>query len=440
MTHELETVYNKLEVIADLSGKKEKDKYIKKYSEEEIFKKVVCLALDFSFVYHLKKLPESQTQETQPVEVIIHAIEHLSKQKGCSSADAQHIANLAGNNRFVWEIINRVMNKDLRCGASVKSFKKYIPELPLHASMLCISDLDKTLKLVGGDATELLYSLKLDGVRVWVIVTENSIQYISRNGKEYSNFYCFNSQVEQLVEVLLSSTNLSVSFPIIFDGEVISKDKDFQKQMTQLRRHKDADDSIFHLSIFDLVLDDICQIERIQILQEINEIRLSNFENTHTDKTTNPLGLVIEKQNKNNNRIDIVEHKTAEECGIKTKLDILTYSNNLCEKGEEGIVVKTKHGLYERKRSNHWCKVKMFHTIDLHVVGWEKGTGRNSNRMGKLLCDFNGVPVKVGSGFSDKEREFFMENCPRLIEVQYQDITKDKSLRFPTFVRVREDI
>jgi DNA ligase-1 len=59
--------------------------------------------------------------------------------------------------------------------------------------------------------------------------------------------------------------------------------------------------------------------------------------------------------------------------------------------------------------------------------------------MGALLCNYEGHEVKVGTGFSDVEREEFMERPPAMIEVKFQEKTKAGSLRFPAFIRVRED-
>ena len=59
------------------------------------------------------------------------------------------------------------------------------------------------------------------------------------------------------------------------------------------------------------------------------------------------------------------------------------------------------------------------------------------------MVDYKGVDVQVGSGLTDDIRESVW-NMPnafvgRLIEVRYQEVTPDGSLRFPTFVCFRND-
>jgi ATP-dependent DNA ligase len=59
-----------------------------------------------------------------------------------------------------------------------------------------------------------------------------------------------------------------------------------------------------------------------------------------------------------------------------------------------------------------------------------------------LLESANGRKVKVGTGFTDKQRTEFWNNRDtykgKIVEVSAQEISKH-SLRFPSFVKMRED-
>ncbi len=95
---------------------------------------------------------------------------------------------------------------------------------------------------------------------------------------------------------------------------------------------------------------------------------------------------------------------------------------------------------YELKeKSKYWLKMKPTETYDLLVVGKFGGKGRLKNNLGGLIVKYNDVEVKVGSGYSDEERELFMKNPPSIIEVKCKGETEDGSLREPIFVRVRDD-
>ena len=111
--------------------------------------------------------------------------------------------------------------------------------------------------------------------------------------------------------------------------------------------------------------------------------------------------------------------------------------------GFEGAMVKDLDAPYKFGRGPEVMKLKAFHDVDLAIMGWEEGTGKHSNKLGAVKVDYKGVIVKVGSGFSDELRETIWDDpdsfVGRMIEVRYQEVTPDGSLRFPTFVCFRND-
>jgi DNA ligase-1 len=119
------------------------------------------------------------------------------------------------------------------------------------------------------------------------------------------------------------------------------------------------------------------------------------------------------------------------------------------EEGYEGIMIKSMDAPYECKRSDFWMKWKPTITVDLNIVGFEQGTGRNENRLGAIICEGvdndRTIRVNVGSGFSDSNRdEYWLRRDTLLgdvVEVEADAVTQNQdgsySLRFPRFVRFR---
>ena len=111
-------------------------------------------------------------------------------------------------------------------------------------------------------------------------------------------------------------------------------------------------------------------------------------------------------------------------------------------------MVNLANAPYEGKRTKNILKVKAMQDCDLRIIGFEEGTGKNKGTLGAAIVDYKGFKVKVGSGFTDKDRKYFWENrdelLSRVITVQYFEETTNKkdnslSLRFPVFIELREE-
>jgi DNA ligase-1 len=126
------------------------------------------------------------------------------------------------------------------------------------------------------------------------------------------------------------------------------------------------------------------------------------------------------------------------------------YAEAAVEGGFEGIMIKSMDAPYLCKRTDSWMKWKPTITVDLNIVGFEEGTGRNLGRLGAIICegDDNGrhIRVNVGSGLSDSDRDEYWHSrtdlVGHLVEVQADAVTQNQdgsySLRFPRFLRFRD--
>ena len=159
-------------------------------------------------------------------------------------------------------------------------------------------------------------------------------------------------------------------------------------------------------------------------------------------------------------------------------------------KGLEGVMAKRKDSPYEPGlRSGAWLKVKGQKTCDCVIAGYTLGKGGRSSTFGALLLGLydngdgsgshKGAPRssrhtgsagrtllsigKVGTGFSDQDRAALMQTFSQLNtaipqlqdiendttivwlepvlvgEVAYQEVTRDRKLRIPRFIRIRSD-
>lgn len=113
----------------------------------------------------------------------------------------------------------------------------------------------------------------------------------------------------------------------------------------------------------------------------------------------------------------------------------------------EGVMVNLADAPYLYKRTNSLLKVKVMQDCDLKIIGFQEGNGKFYGTLGSLLVEYKGNTVGVGSGLDDKMRKEFWNNqekyLGRVVKIQYfeetNDVSGNKSLRFPVFVEVREE-
>jgi DNA ligase-1 len=331
-----------------------------------------------------------------------------------------------------------VLRRDLRAGISDKTInkicKKTMYEIPIFGCQLATNSEGRP-EMKGIKRLE----PKLDGVRMLLMVIPSDSGEVtticfSRNGKQFDNFGHIEEQVRNnWVKMVRKAGTSNLSMGFVLDGEVIGNS--FQELMRQARRKENAqaEDSVFN--VFDILPLDAfreghwnSQLEkRIKILEDMRPV-IDNMPN-----------------------VELLPHIMVDLDTAAGRDQLDRYAKDQVNLGFEGIMIKELQAPYICKRSTDWMKWKPTITVDLEVVGIEEGTGRNLGRLGALVChgidDGKEITVNVGSGFSDADRDDYWTNrnlvIGRTAEVLCDVITQNQdgtySLRFPRFVRFRDD-
>ena len=324
-------------------------------------------------------------------------------------------------------LARRVIIKDLRCGISEKTLNKVLGntewKIPTFTCQLAQDSGDHPGKMSGTKRLE----GKLDGVRVLALVTNTGISLFSRNGKSFDNF----PQIEEALGDIKNKLKLSFKGPFVFDGEVVGKS--FQDLMKQAQRKSNVktDNMVYHifdvlpLADFERGFWNASQFKRTEIL-------LGNKEFIETKPCLRVTdGILVD--------LNLTEGHD----------QLRRYAHDVVAQGLEGIMIKSWDAPYECRRSSFWMKWKPVMTVDLNIVGFEEGTGRNAGRLGAIICEGTdndrNIRVNVGSGLSDVDRDEYWHSrddlLGRVVEVAADAVTQNQdgsySLRFPRFVRFR---
>lgn len=305
-----------------------------------------------------------------------------------------------------------ILKKDLKIGISEKTVNKVCKGLIREFSAMLAKPFDKY-------PTSFVVQPKLDGYRCLAFNYSDNVVLRTRNGKHIQGFEELERQIAKLPT------------GFVYDGEIMAGD--FNGTQKEVFKKKGNKDGVYHL--FDCVS-----------IEEFNTKGRTTYENRlrYIENELKPfVQLELDK-------VVVVETSKKFSC-TDEDLDeqVINLHKEYVEQGYEGTMVKDLAVGYVTKRTSALQKIKDMETLDLVVIDVLEGgeDTKYKGTLGSLVVDYKGYPVRVGSGYDDIQRKEFWNNktsmINKVIEVKFQEETKDMngnlSLRFPIFLKIRED-
>lgn len=418
------------------SSRLEKEAILKKFEKNAELKRAVFLALDPYTQFYQRKIPDykpAKNNQADSLDSVLDSLYTLSSRQVTGNAAIEYLTKLLSSlTADDAKVLERIIQKDLDCGVHAstanKIWKNLIPEYPC----MLASAFDE--KLVDKVKFPAFVQVKMDGMRFNAIVNakDKSVEYRSRNGKEI--------KVDNwlLDEAFLAMAKNIGMANVVFDGELIVVD-DSGKLLD-----RKTGNGILNKA----VKGTITQAESKQVRATIwDVIPLLYFrEGKCTVDYETRLGTVVSAiDNLGNNLkylVSVVETTIADSL-YKAQSLFETYH----AAGQEGIILKTRDGIWEDKRAKHQIKFKGELECDLLCVGWEEGTGKNKGKLGALVLQSSDakINVSVGTGLTDEMRsELTLKKVQgKIVTVKYNARINNKkgeeSLFLPVFLEIRED-
>jgi len=161
---------------------------------------------------------------------------------------------------------------------------------------------------------------------------------------------------------------------------------------------------------------------------------------------------ILEEKGKDLRSLPLMERKKRlESLQARERFQVSPYTEDgrrifqlIKDKGGEGVIAKRKDSRYREGRSSAWLKVKLFKTADCVILGYK----RKIREIGSLELGVydNGELLHVGNVGTGFTEAFLAALKPRLdqgevlvCEIKFQEFTRDRKLRAPVFLRLRED-
>lgn len=443
--------------IAATSSRSDKEAVLEEWIDDQHMQRVLRYAYDPFMTFGITPVKPVKfgTQSLTLESPVWGMLESLACRRLTGNAAAAAVADAfdrmhSDDGELLW----RILSKDLRCGITEKTINKVKPGLITVFSCMLAHPFEHKRVTTWPVVVE----PKLDGFRLICVVQGDGASFYSRTGKPFPAVDHLGPDVVRLV----AEARAAVQNPrsdmsekvrnlywlmlggdrgqsLALDCEVVSGQ--FNETSSQVRRKSEqAKDAVLH--VFDAAPAKLFLSDQTAFKASYNVRRqFAEF--------------VVGRGDDTNRRIRMTERYLARSID-----EVMAYYEAFRARGLEGAMVKPLDGIYVKKRSHSWMKLKAEETIDAPVIGVCEGEGKYAGKLGGLIVSIDGVEVRVGGGFSDAQREQFWKAAQedleagapgdigpvggwqifgRMIEIEYHEKTPDGALRHPRFVRFRDD-
>lgn len=424
-----------IEELKGTTGRIEKEEILS-FHETEFTKNLLREALDPNLLHNVKLTKKSLPKEsgTDFLEDKEKEIEdlffNLRFSQSSKENKAQVVDVMKSLTRDDQEVLLAIVNKKLKVGISIKTVNKVFPGL-IDAKPIALANKYNPKKNYGQEYWD--WSYKLDGMRVFCFRIDGKWRIHSRAkdflGNELTTLDHWKPELERFFQFN--------GFSYV-EGEAYKHGMPFSTIQSAVMSPKNKKTEIAEQLLLHAFLVGDCHNQ------------------------TDPA--IVTNVRRSYNRLFInCEHLVAVFYGVvgNTKQEILWYLEQAVAKGYEGIMLKHQSPKYALvpKRSDYLLKVKTdtFDTTKeiadckiVHVHYDDYTVQENGVFTTEVLpvridvLQANGKVCGVGSGFTLDWRRLVAEDSLEIVgktaEIQFQGYGSKGLMRFPQFLRVREDV
>jgi len=446
------SILDTLNILSDISSKKEKEATLKKEIDNTLLKRVLYLCLSKRIKFYINAIPEYKkpTIEKYNLEEALDELNPIIERDIVGNAAKEHLSgilsNVSDDNAIV---IKRIIDGDMKIGMGARSvnacFPKHIEITPyMGAVSFNKTKVDKII-----DSGFAISQEKIDGRYANIIFDEEgSVTLESRQGERT---YVKGKFLKSLEESCLSgivlngeltmkgvdryTSNGMISSIVSIRGkeaEGISTDKEKKKFSEKMGMTIDEAEDLLEYTAWDSIL-----------LEEYYDNKSSVI---YKDRLKNT-----------SSYIDIINHEQGD-CSIKLidtdKVDsysdaVILFQDKI-KSGKEGTLVKSLNSTWKHGKPAWQVKMKLEMNVDLKIVGFNEGGAgtKNEGGIGSIRCESSDGLVKTDPyGISDDDAEMFNKDresfIGKIVELKCCGLSHNSkgeySLLHPSFVKVRDD-
>ena len=386
-----------LEEVANEPSKNAKIAILTQHKDNKELQEVVRLAYDPTVNFFIKKIPQYETKmriDFMTMSEAFSLLETLSTRQVTGTAGINQLKLIlecvSADNA---KVIAKVVDRDLRAGfgesTANKVWKNLIPEFPY---MRCA--LPKAAKLDEFSWTDGVYSqLKADGMFANVNHTaDGDVQILSRAGSLFPSQY-FAHLIADVQKTFPTGTQSHGELLIKRDGVVLPRQIG-NGILNKVQKGGDigANDEIVYLVWDQIALTSVVSKGTYAVPYQLRFAELA-------------------AQTLKAECIELIDTRI-----VHNMEEALAHYREMLDLGMEGTIIKNATGIWKDTTSKDQVKMKLDIDVDLVIMGFNAGNGKNEATFGSIVCQSSDGLLEVNiSGFTDEVRLEVHNNRDKLI-------------------------
>lgn len=386
-----------LEEVANEPSKNAKIAILTQHKDNKELQEVVRLAYDPTVNFFIKKIPQYETKmriDFMTMSEAFSLLETLSTRQVTGTAGITQLKLIlecvSADNA---KVIAKVVDRDLRAGfgesTANKVWKNLIPEFPY---MRCA--LPKAAKLDEFSWTSGVYSqLKADGMFANVNHTaDGEVQILSRAGSLFPSQH-FVHLIADVQKTFPAGTQSHGELLVKRNGAVLPRQIG-NGILNKVQKGGDIgpNDEIVYLVWDQIALTSVVSKGTYNVPYQLRFAELA----TQTMRAE---------------CIELIDTRI-----VHNMEEALAHYREMLDAGMEGTIIKNASGIWKDTTSKDQVKMKLDIDVDLVIMGFNAGNGKNEATFGSIVCQSSDGLLEVNiSGFTDEVRLEVHNNRDKLI-------------------------
>jgi hypothetical protein len=438
--------------IAAESSTNQKMEILKKYKDNELFKRVLYLANSKRVKFFIKQIPVyTHNKIGWTLEEALNMLMSIANREftGQNAIDKLTIwlENVSADDAY---IIERIIEKDCKIGMGTTFMNKVIKDLIEDTKYMgAISFDEKKARAIFDKGSRGISQIKMDGRYCNAIIRGGEVELESRSGEAtIVTGAKFLSELANFEDCVLNGELTMDGVPRYESNGIIASVIDIQSKRGE-RTEKETEKKL-----------EVFEKKHGSFEKALNSIRYTVWDTITVDE-------YFDKSSKIPYLIRLlkVEQLIIKSGAIMVYVIESRIVNSYAEAMEhfqevlatevngvpqEGTILKDENGTWKDGKPTWQIKMKLEMDVDLVIVGFNYGTKgtKNENVISSFNCESSDGLVKTRpQGIKEDMMVYITENQDKLmgkiLQVKCNGLSKDKegnySLLYPSFVEVRDD-